>query len=85
METYAELNPCSAEMARHTYGWRLLNITTHGKRFLRLGGFGVYLDLYWCKRLPWMKRFMYVRMGNAAKMFFPGGSLSWPMPQLVKE
>ena len=75
----ATLNPCSAEMDRHTYGWRLLNVSTHGRRLIRVGVIGVYLDLYRAKRLPWMRRVLYARCGNGASLFFPGGALTWPM------
>jgi hypothetical protein len=72
----ATLNPCSAWMDRHTYGWRLLNVSTWGKRWLRVGLLGVYMDLYWSG--CW--RPLYARMHNGAVLFFPGGSVTWPMP-----
>ena len=74
------LNPVSADMDRHTYGWRWLNVSTRGKRWLRLGVLGVYLDLYRAKRAPWTRRFLCARCRNGASLFFPGGSLTWPMP-----
>jgi hypothetical protein len=76
----ATLNPCSAEMDRHTYGWRLLNVSTWGNRLIRVCVLYVCLDLYQHKRLPWMRRFLYTRIRNGASLIFPGGMLSWPMP-----
>jgi len=73
--TIDSINPCRAEMDRHTYGCRSFNFTVWGKRLLRIGVLGVYLDLYWTK---W--HLMYARVRNGGVLFFPGGSLTWPMP-----
>jgi len=80
MKIDAAINPCGAEMDKHTYGWRSLNVSMWGHRYIRIGVLGVYLDLYHYKRFPWMWRFLYSRGKNAAWFFFPGGKLSWPMP-----
>ena len=72
----AALNPCSADVDKHTYGCRLLNFTTRGKRWLKVGCCGICVDLY---PSGW-HRLMYARYKNGATVFFPGGSLSWPMP-----
>ena len=79
----ATLNPCSAEMDKHTYGCKWLNVSIHGKRLIRIGVLGVNLDIYRVKRLPGMRRFIYARYGNGAFFGFPFGSISWPMPQSV--
>lgn len=79
--TIDPINPCSAEQDRHTYGWPWLNVSTWGERLLRVGVFGVYLDLYWS---GW-HRPLYARMLNGAALFFPGGSLHWPMPTVKRE
>ena len=72
----ATLNPCTAKMDRRTHGWRNLNILFAGKRLVRIGVGGVYIDLYWAG----LKRPLYVRIYNGAMVMFPGGSISWPMP-----
>ena len=79
--TVDPINPCSAEMDRHTYGCKWLNVSMWGKRLLRVGVFGVYLDLYWS---GW-SRPLYVRMLDGAALFFPGGSLHWPLPIVKRE
>ena len=68
------LNPCTADMDRHTWGWGCLNITFRGHRLFRVGVFGVHLDIYWS---GWKRPFS-ARYSNGAILFFPGGSLSWP-------
>lgn len=80
----AVLNPCSAEADKHTYGWRWLNVSTWGERMIIIGVLGVYLDLYRSQRMPRMPLFLYARMRNGAVLFFPGGSLTWPMPDKAK-
>ena len=72
------LNPCSARMDKHTYGCPMLNISIHGKRLLRVGVCGVYLDLYGS---GW-RHILYARIGNGAVLFFPCGCIEWPMPDL---
>lgn len=67
------LNPCMAEMDRHTYGWNNLNISIYGNRLLRIGILQVYLDFFWWK----LHKPMYCRMNDGVKIFFPGGSISW--------
>jgi len=42
----ATQNPCSAECDRHTYGWRWLNVSTHGKRLIRLHVGCLTVDVY---------------------------------------
>lgn len=42
----ATLNQCSAEMDLHTYGWPFLNVSTHGKRLIRLHVGRLTLDVY---------------------------------------
>jgi len=73
--------PVGDEMDKNTWGWRWLNITTWGQRLVRIGIAGVYLDLYRARVGRW---FIYARVRNGATVFFPGGALSWPMPDLLK-
>ncbi len=42
----ATLNPCSAACDRHTYGWRWINVSTYGKRLIRLHVGRLTLDVY---------------------------------------
>ena len=78
----AILNPYSAEADKHTWGWKLFNVSFWGKRWVRIGILGVYLDFYKpARRFSFMKRLLYARYGNGAVLFFPYGSLSWPMPE----
>lgn len=70
------MNPCSAAMDRQTYGCRWINVTLYGRRLARIGFLGVYLDFF----LGGVG-FLYARMNGGRKIFFPGGSLSWPMPR----
>jgi hypothetical protein len=42
----ATLDPYSAEADRHTYGWRSLNVSTWGKRLIRLHVGRLTLDVY---------------------------------------
>jgi hypothetical protein len=44
--TIDAINPCSAEADRHTYGWRRVNVSTWGKRLIRLHIGRLTLDLY---------------------------------------
>ncbi len=81
----ATLNPCSAEADKHTYGWRCLSVSAWGERVIRLGVLGVYLDLYRSRPMSRMRLFLYARMRNGAALFFPGGSLTWPMPDKAKK
>jgi WD40 repeat protein len=74
----ATLNPCSAEMDRHTYGWPWLNVSTHGKRLIRLHVGRLTLDVY-RGRGGW-----FVSMGGGANgiarywnLFTPLGSVTW--------
>lgn len=79
--TVDPINTCEAEQDRHTYGCRWLNVSIWGRRFLRIGLCGVYLDFY---RSRW-HRPVYVRMANGATLFFPGGSLHWPLPRVKRD
>lgn len=72
----ATLNPCSADVDRHTYGCRLANVTTFGQRLIRIGICQVYIDIYW-SGWHWPR---YMRVHNGAVWFVPGGSIQWPMP-----
>ena len=69
------INLCSAEADKHTYGCKLFNISFWGKRLLRVGILGIYIDLFWG---GW--KVLYARYRNGAVLFFPGGSVRWPMP-----
>jgi len=74
----AILNPCSAEADRHTYGWRWLNVSTWGKRLIRLNIGRLTLDLY---RGGWRT---FTAMGGGANgtarywmLFTPVGKVTW--------
>lgn len=75
------INPCSAEADRSTYGCRWINVSTWGRRLIKIGIFGCTIDVYWTG--SW--RFMYVRVKNAASVFTPVGSIMWPMPNKGSE
>ena len=74
----ATLNPCSAAMDRHTHGWQSLNVSTHGKRLIRLHVGRLTLDVY--RGLGgW-----FACMGGGANgtarywnLFTPLGSVTW--------
>lgn len=75
----ATLNPCSAEMDRHTYGWKRLNVSFHGKRLICLEIGRMKIDVYFV----WMKK-PFTCMGGGAdgtarywNLFWPLGSLRW--------
>jgi len=74
----AILNPCSAEADRHTYGWRWLNVSTWGKRLIRLHVGRLTLDVY---RGDWRT---FACMGGGANgtarywmLFTPIGQVTW--------
>lgn len=74
----ATLNPCSAEMDRHTYGWPSINVSTHGKRLIRLRAGRLTLDVY--RGLGKV----FTAMGGGANgtarywnLFTPLGSVTW--------
>ena len=74
----ATLNPYSAECDRRTYGWRWLNVSTCGKRLIRLHVGRLTLDVY-RGRGGW-----FASMGGGANgtacywnLFTPLGSVTW--------
>ena len=69
----AVMNPCSADMDRHTYGWRWLNVSTWGTRWVRVYLMGLEVDVWW---RGW-KRPLIARFGNGAIIYWPLGSLRW--------
>lgn len=72
----ATMNPCSADMDRHTYGFKWLNFSTHGKRLFCLSILGCCLDVY-----RGGNQFFSVRGGNWITFFSPYGCLTLPMPR----
>ena len=75
----AVLNPCSAEMDIHTYGWRGLNVSFWGQRLLRLNAGRLTLDIFWRGRA---KMFTSMRGGanGSARYwmwFMPLGMVQW--------
>lgn len=78
------LNPCTAEADRKTYGIPGLNICFWGKRWVRIGLLFLSIELYpKTSRVPGRSWF-YCRIRNAATLFFPLGSITWPMPKNPK-
>ncbi len=74
----ATLNPCSADMDKHTYGWPCMNVSTHGKRLIRLTVGRLTLDVYRGRG-----RMLATKGGGADgtarywEMFTPLGSVTW--------
>jgi len=68
-----KLNPCTADIDRHTYGCKSLNITFRGKRFFRVTLFRTTIDVWW----RGFKRPLFATYGdNSWVWFHPLGSIS---------
>ena len=72
------LSPCSAEMDKHTYGWRGLNVSTYGSRLIHLNIGRLTLDIYRDTGKP------FTAMGGGANktarywmLFWPLGKVQW--------
>jgi len=69
------LNPCTAELDRNTWGFKYLNFSTWGNRWIRFRLFFLQFDLHRSQY-----GFGYTRIKNGASYRTPIGSVDWPMP-----
>jgi hypothetical protein len=76
-DTNINLNPHSAAYRAAMKGWPAFHYCTYGERLIAFNCLGLRLDLY--KGSGW---FGYARIRNAATVFTPIGSITWPMPDL---
>lgn len=73
----AILNPGSAEIDRHTHGWKNLNVCFRGKRLIRLKAGRLMIDVY----LGTGK--MFTAMGGGAEGIDRYWNLFWPLGQIM--
>jgi len=72
----ATLNPGSAEMDKHTYGWKNINVSFRGKRLIRLEIGRLMIDAYFSSMKP------FTSMGGGAEGSARYWMLFWPLGQV---